>query len=271
MKTQRNLLSTRQNLRFAQNGFTLIGALVVTLIFSTLFMWLFKPSSLPLRQRTELRNYDSVPDYRKEVKSAIVTFVRINGRLPFADIDNDGDENMDATSPPAVNFKGTLPYRTLSLPPSDPWGRIPAYEVHNGLVEALATTPDYATALQTCNTLEVLTISLSPFPKGLPHLWDGDSAPPKLNPVAVLVVSAGPGDADSDGSIYDAIYNAATLTGGDNTTGDPYLKKRPTPWPKPIFDDIIIDFLAKELLFELKAITGTPGEAPPVFDWNNCP
>ena len=160
---------------------------------------------------TERKNRNETIDYLKQVKEALITYADINGRLPWADTDGDGAED-------AANASGELPFLTLRVKPVDSNTRVVKYELNSNLGTDRETS---CTALDT---------GLA----GVPLVVDADGSTSSF-PVAAIIVSAGPMDADGDGDVFDDI--ASGTHQGDNTNGAPNYIRHP---PTDVFDDLVI-------------------------------
>jgi len=93
------------------------------------------------------RDYDHLLDndvYMKEVRSALMMFVRVNSFLPCPDSNGDGKENRQgAPSFECSTDQGKIPYLDLGVAETDAWGQPLLYAVN-----AQADTPFSPTALQ---------------------------------------------------------------------------------------------------------------------------
>lgn len=156
-------------------------------------------------------------DYLKQAKEALISYTNIHGRLPWADTNNDGYEDIDSPS-------GNLPYLTISVRPTDPHKRVLKYEINARLGNDRGASCD---AIRT---------GLS----GTPEVVDADGAATAFS-VAAVLISAGTMDAGGDGDVFDAIegeYN------GNNTNGNPNYIRHP---PNDTFDDLLTYIGSNEL------------------------
>ena len=167
---------------------------------------------------TQRKARNETIDYLKETKEALISYVSINGKLPWADTDGDGSQNSNATS-------GTLPYLDLKVSPSDPYKRVLRYEINSNLGIDRPTT---------CNALKA---GLSSGPR----VVDGDGAASSFY-IAAILISAGPMDLDSDGNVFDAVTSGSYQ--GDNTDGTPNYIRYP---PIDTFDDLVVYIGGNEL------------------------
>jgi prepilin-type N-terminal cleavage/methylation domain-containing protein len=188
-------------------GFTLIEIAIVMVIIGILAGG--GVSLMGVLSERKIRN-ESL-DYLNEARASLVNFAKINGRLPFADSDGDGNQNPG-------QFIGTLPFLTLGISPTDAQRRILLYELNASLGANLATS---CTALRAGLSVRPLMV-------------DADGAPTAF-PVAAVLISAGQKDADGDGNVFDDV--PAGTHQGDNTDGTPNYIRNP---PVTQFDDLVV-------------------------------
>lgn len=168
---------------------------------------------------TQRKARNETIDYLKRAETALISFAGINGRLPWADTNGNGNENNGSTS-------GDLPYQTLKVMPTDPYKRVLKYAL-NGNLGSDRTTG--------CSALRT---GLS----GGPAVVDADGAATSFQTAAVLI-SAGPADADGDGNVFDRIGTGTHQ--GDNTDGSPnFLRFSPIDG----FDDLVV-YLGEHQLY----------------------
>jgi prepilin-type N-terminal cleavage/methylation domain-containing protein len=197
-----------------ERGFTLIEIAVVMVVIG-----LLTGGGVSLmRLLTERKARNDALTYLKETQTSLIGFAERTGRLPFADSDGDGLENSGAAS-------GTLPYRTLQVSPADSYKRAVRYALNAGLGNNRGAS---------CSALRA---GLS----GAPLMVDADGAAAAFATAAVLV-SAGPMDADGDGSVFDDL--AAGTHQGDNRDGLPNYLRHP---PVAGFDDLVVYLGGNEL------------------------
>jgi type II secretory pathway pseudopilin PulG len=197
-----------------------------------------------MRLLTERKARNEALAYLKETHTALFGFAERTGRLPYADSDGDGVENNGV-------YSGTLPYRTLQVAPTDPYKRPLRYALNPNLGANRASA---------CSALRVgLT--------GAPQIVDADGTPAAF-PIAALLVSAGPMDADGDGNVFDDL--AVGTHQGDNTDGTPnYLRHSPVAG----FDDLLAYLGGNELYIGLceylsLAVNNHSGSLVYVYDAN---
>ena len=194
-----------------QKGFTLIEIAIVMVIIGLLT----GGGISMLKLLTERKSRNDNLEYLQQARDAIISFANINGRLPYADTSTppDGTEDSNQTL-------GTLPFLTLSLPPTDSYKRFVKYEVNSALITNRQTT---------CNTLLVALT-------GRPSVVDTDGS--STSSVAAILISAGPSDFDSNGDPFDDITTGTYQ--GNNTNGTPYIKSPPVDNATDRFDDVVV-------------------------------
>jgi prepilin-type N-terminal cleavage/methylation domain-containing protein len=191
----------------SEKGFTLIEIAIVMVIIGLLAGG--GVSLMGMLSERRIRNESA--EYLNDAKFTLISFAKINGRLPWADNNNDGLENNNIIT-------GTLPYLTLGLKPRDANSRVIGYALNNNLRTDRSTS---------CSTLR-------PGLAGAPLMVDADGSATAF-PVAAVLISAGPKDADNDGNVFDRV-TAGTFR-GDNRTGAPNYLRHP---PTNTFDDLVV-------------------------------
>lgn len=114
--------------RNVADGFTLVELAVVIAIVALLLGALLTP----LATQHQLRKNKEAERELREIKEALIGFAVTNGRLPCPDTDAspDGIENPPPPGvPPCTAEEGLLPWQTLGVAATDPWGRIYRYRV----------------------------------------------------------------------------------------------------------------------------------------------
>ncbi len=191
---------------YKEQGFTLIEIAIVMIIIGILL-----GGGMPLlRAITEQKKRNETISYMEEVKKSLISYVKIHGRLPWADVNNDGIEDR-------YSYYGFLPYVTLNISPVDAYSRHLKYEINKALGKDRFTT---------CNSLKQGL-------HGYPKVVDSDASPKPFT-VAAVIVSAGRMDADNDNNVFDKITKGSFT--GDNTDGRPNYIRYP---PVNGFDDIV--------------------------------
>jgi prepilin-type N-terminal cleavage/methylation domain-containing protein len=221
-------------------GFTLLEIAIVMVIIGIL-----TGGGISLMKLlTERKARNATADYLQQVRTALVGFAADNGRLPWADGNGDGTADIGTT-------RGTLPYLTLQLVPSDAYKRILNYEVNANLAASRAGT---------CSALRT---GLA----GRPRMVDADGAATAFN-VAAVLVSAGPMDADGSGNVFDDLTAGPFL--GNNATGTPSYLRHP---PVQDFDDLTAYIGGSELSANVceyldLAVNNNSGAAVYVYEVN---
>lgn len=197
-----------------------------------------------MKNLTERKMRTETVDSLQQARSSLTSFVVNNGRLPWADSDDDGLENSGSNS-------GTLPYLTLQTIPTDAYKRAMGYAVNANLVTDRASS---------CNALRA---GLST----APSVVDADGATTAFF-VAVALISGGPMDADGNGTAFDIL--ATGTHQGNNITGVPNYLRHP---PLDTFDDIAAYISTNELYAHLcefldLAVNNNSGATVYVFDVN---
>jgi prepilin-type N-terminal cleavage/methylation domain-containing protein len=202
----------------SQRGFTLIEIAVVLVIIG-----LLAGGGVSLmRVLTERRARGEAAAYLQDARQALLGYAERTGRLPWADTDGDGVENSGAAG-------GLLPHATLQVAPRDPYKRGLRYALNANL------------GLGRPQGCAALRAGLS----GAPLVVDADGTA-AAQPVAAILVGAGPLDADNDGNAFDRL--ATGTHQGDNTDGQPNYLRHP---PAAAFDDLVVYTGGNELFAAL--------------------
>ncbi len=187
-------------------GFTLIEVAVVLVVIG-----IMAGGGVSLiRLLTEKKARDQTAEYLAQAKTSLLSYASINGTLPYASSDLDGDADAGVTS-------GYLPFVDLQLKPVDAYGRPLKYHLNAALAIA---------AQATCN-------AISAGLGGAPQVVDVDGASVAFS-VAAMLLSSGPRDADADSDVFDAVDGAVA---GDNTDGSPNYIRYPEI---DSFDDLVV-------------------------------
>jgi prepilin-type N-terminal cleavage/methylation domain-containing protein len=223
-------------------GFTLLEIAIVMVIIGIL-----TGGGVSLvKVLTERKMRNASMDYLQQARTALIGFAANNGRLPWADgtpaAAGDGVEDVGTTN-------GFLPYQTLQIAPSDPYKRVLRYEVNSTL------TADRA----------VSCAGLKTGLAGRPLVVDADGAGAAFR-VAVVLVGAGPMDANGSGNVFDAVTSGAHQ--GNNASGTPNYLRHP---PTETFDDLSAYIGGNELFAMLceyldLAVNNTSGSMVYVYD-----
>jgi prepilin-type N-terminal cleavage/methylation domain-containing protein len=117
------------SVRKAAAGFTLVELAVVIAIIALILGALLTP----LATQHQLRKNKEAQRDLREIKEALIGFAVATGRLPWPDtkFTPDGIESVPATplALPCVVCEGLLPWQTLGIGATDPWGRLYRYRI----------------------------------------------------------------------------------------------------------------------------------------------
>jgi len=256
-------------------GFTLVELAVVVVLVGLLA----GGGVLLLKGREERRLRAATTQYMAEVRQALLTFVKVNGRLPTADdfylTMPDGFENPGS----AYQYVGALPYQTLLVGPRDAWGRRLKYGVNNFLCIKKSTAAQNrssnCTFLQTSILSRLESLGAASWPLPMPRVREVYD---ELNPVgnvksfivAAFIASAGPRDADGphvnmplfpENRYFDGVSSPAFHTNESYTnltTSGQFVRQRPTK----TFDDILIYISPYEVYEALGCASPTTPAGP---------
>ena len=222
-------------------GFTLIEIAIVMIILGILT----GAGASLIKILTQQRSRTDTLEYLILAKQSLLSYADNNGRLPWADSNGDGYENSTVTA-------GTIPYLDLKIRPADSHRRALRYEMNTNLGTDLSTG---------CAALKA---GLA----GNPLVMDADGAATSF-PVAAVLVSAGPMDADSDGIVFDDLVAGGSIVhSGDNTDGRPNYIRYP---PGDTFDDLIVyigEYELKNDLCEYLILAVNNNSAATVYVYN---
>jgi prepilin-type N-terminal cleavage/methylation domain-containing protein len=230
----------------ASAGFTLIELAVVVFIVSLILGGIL----VPLTSQVAQRQISDAQRQLEDIKEAIVGFALANGYLPCPDITaagtgtpNDGREDVITATGFCESAEGNVPWATLGLSPTDPWGNRYRYRVTDAYAQR---APAAAFGLDTQGSMRLCT--------------DNSCAnlltivPPNRNSAVAVVLSHGPNGWGSINADTDALQlppGCAAVTGcadiGNdeqaNANGDATFVSRPqSPRESTLgqFDDIVI-------------------------------
>jgi type II secretory pathway pseudopilin PulG len=104
---------------------------------------------IPISTQHDMQNYSATAQQLAEAKEALIGFAITNGRLPCPDTAGNGLEVVGCPAAPTSSTGGNLPWVTLGLQKSDPWGQPLQYRVNGAFTATftLATTGAGAGAL----------------------------------------------------------------------------------------------------------------------------
>jgi prepilin-type N-terminal cleavage/methylation domain-containing protein len=151
-----NSLSVRSN----PAGFTLVEIAVAVFIMALLLGSIL----IPLTTQVEQRQISDVQKTLEEMKESIVGFAAANGYIPCPDkftaagagTMNDGQEDVTAGTGVCVVTEGNLPWVTLAVASTDPWGNRFRYRVASAFAQR---APASTFSLTTVSTVDVCGIT----------------------------------------------------------------------------------------------------------------
>jgi prepilin-type N-terminal cleavage/methylation domain-containing protein len=194
-------------------GFTLVEMAVVLVIMGIILGGLL----LPLSTQHDMQNYSAAAQQLEEAKEALIGFAITNGRLPCPDIAGTGVEQVACLTSPASTNGGNLPWVTLGLQKSDPWGQPLQYRV-NG---AFSTT-------FTLGTLATVTGA------GVLNVWTDSTKTTSLaSGVPAVIYSSGKNGATQPPVSADELENT-------NVAGATFDNNFVSRDFSPTFDDVVV-------------------------------
>lgn len=148
--------------KLSQAGFTLVELTIVLIIVALLSTGLMLGVSA---QRSVAENADAQRQL-ENIREALIGFAIANGRLPCPAVPTlaTGDVNAGiAATPPCLNAAqyGVLPWATLGLPETDPWGNRYTYFAGNAFTAAVPIGAQTSFTLDTNGTANIKANSTS--------------------------------------------------------------------------------------------------------------
>lgn len=157
-------------------GFTLIELAVAIFVIALILGSLLVPLSTQVDQRQGAEARLRLD----EIRDALTGHAAAQGHLPCPDTNNDGLEDVAGSN--CSNVEGNVPWATLGVQPTDPWGNRFRYRV----------SPQYAQrapiglTLNTPGTLQVCSTSTCAAGERITEV------PPSLNAAVAVILSHGP-------------------------------------------------------------------------------
>ena len=127
-------------MRTRLTGFTLIELAVVMFVITLLLSSLM----VPLQTQVEQRQIADTEKALNEIRDALLGFAVAYGRLPCTDTDADGAENSPCAGVPSPP-EGLLPWKSLGVTGTDPWGNAWRYRPHRSFSQAFLLTTQTST------------------------------------------------------------------------------------------------------------------------------
>lgn len=131
-------------------GFSLVEMVVVLMILALLIGTFVGPLSAQIDQT---KNTEARRDLA-EIKESLLGYAVINGFLPCPDTNNDGLTDACTNTNVTATSGGNLPWATLGLKSTDPWGHAYQYRVNNGYTTTfnLNTSGSGSGVIRICTT-----------------------------------------------------------------------------------------------------------------------
>ena len=122
-----------------QDGFSLVELAMVLLIVGLLLGGLVPTISSQIEQQRTNETRKQL----EEIKQALTGFVVVNGRLPCADTNSNGEEDSPCTT--AATAEGLLPWKSLGVAQQDAWQQEWRYRAHRNFSQSFTLTTDFTT------------------------------------------------------------------------------------------------------------------------------
>ena len=201
---------------FNNKGFSYLEIAISLLIIGILATG----GTLSLSAITNANKLAQAREQLNETKQVLLAYAKLHEKLPFVDIDTDGKSDEGERGDISIGqTPGYLPFETLGLPVTDPWGNRIRYAFHSATVDCAI----FKAALLQTNGIE----DTSAFPQVLetdivsldPSTWVDDAT----WSVAFVIASGGATDGDVNGSIFDTYVDPqdGTTVIADNQDGSP--------------------------------------------------
>ncbi len=141
--------------RSKQSGFTLVEMAIVLLVIGLLLGGLLTP----LSNKIESERYKESNRELDKIVDALMGYAVANKRLPCADTDDDGFEDVGAN----CNDEGSVPWATLGVGREDAWGHPMRYRVDASFTPPVAPPiPDPALTVSNFSVVDRDGVALTP-------------------------------------------------------------------------------------------------------------
>lgn len=121
-----------------QDGFSLVELAMVLLIVGLLLGGLVPTISSQIEQQ----RINETRKQLEEIKQALTGFAVVNGRLPCADTNSDGEENLPCVT--AATAEGLLPWKSLGVAEQDAWQQVWRYRVDRNFSQAFKLSTGFS-------------------------------------------------------------------------------------------------------------------------------
>jgi len=209
----------RSTPRLRNNGFSLVELAIVLVIVALLTSGMLLGISA---QRNATENVDAQRQL-ENIRDALLGFAMANGRLPCPALPNQANTDANAGKENCAQPHGVLPWATLGLPETDPWGNRFTYFASSKFTAALSAGTQASFTLAT---------GVAPDTAGLANIKEfGSSGNYIASDLPAVIVSHGsrpagawqPGGNQLPGAINDELENAnANLTFVSRTPSDSF-------------------------------------------------
>lgn len=209
----------RSTPRLRNNGFSLVELAIVLVIVALLTSGMLLGISA---QRNATENVDAQRQL-ENIRDALLGFAMANGRLPCPALPNLANTDANAGKENCAQPHGVLPWATLGLPETDPWGNRFTYFASSKFTAALSAGTQASFTLAT---------GVAPDTAGLANIKEFDSSGNYIaSDLPAVIVSHGsrpagawqPGGNQLPGAINDELENAnANLTFVSRTPSDSF-------------------------------------------------
>ena len=149
----------------------------------------------PLRTQIDAARIREAERMLHEIRDALVGHAIARGALPCPDVVSDGIDGEAPATCAGATLEGVLPYRTLGVERSDPWGRLFRYRVAQEFTRrALTGQPPGAGRLDITDTgdVSVLTRGDDPGTAGTVEVKHQSVATALTRTAPAVVLSSGP-------------------------------------------------------------------------------